>query len=62
MATQIDLEDAVLFAFRQACAERRFDVAEHLLEALELMARSDAQAEPLAEAYKLLFPEGDPTR
>lgn len=36
-----NLEDVVLAAYRRAIAERRFDVAEPLLQALELLAGAD---------------------
>ncbi|ODP39201.1 hypothetical protein BFL28_11690 [Sphingomonas turrisvirgatae] len=53
MASASDLEDAVFFAFRQAYAQQRLDVAELLLQALELLAR-DEKDERLADAYRLI--------
>lgn len=44
----------MLFAFRQAYAEGRFDVAEHLLQALEALSGDRSELAPnLAEAYRV---------
>lgn len=57
---EVELSDAVLGCFRQACSERRLNVAEHLLVALEQLSmdRSDAnnleRHVHLAEAYGLI--------
>lgn len=53
MARSSGPEDAVLFAFRQAYAEGRYEVAEHLLKALESIAEVEDYG-PLFEAYRLL--------
>lgn len=53
MAIAIDLEDAVFFAFRQAYAQQRKDVAELLLQALELLAEGEAD-QRLSDAYRLI--------
>ena len=56
MAQLSDLEDAILFAFRQAYLGHRYDVAEHLLQALEALA-DGAEDGRLSEAYRLLYPK-----
>ena len=45
----------MLFAFRQAYAEKRFDVAEHLLNALEtLNGEREGLGSNLTEAYRVI--------
>ena len=54
---QPDLADRVLACFRQACSERRMEVAEHLLVAVEQLSADElGAADPvrhrqLSEAY-----------
>lgn len=55
MASASDLEDTILFAFRQAYAQQRMDVAEHLLQALELLTEDETDPR-LADAYRLIQP------
>jgi len=45
------LEDQVLAALERALRERREDVAEHLLRALEALCPDAAPGSPLGEAY-----------
>jgi len=45
------LERRILAAFRQALADGRFDVAEHLLCALEALIPGDAAGTTLSAAY-----------
>ncbi len=40
-----------MVAFRQACAEDRLDVADHLLPALELLDDQPEPGSPVGEAY-----------
>ncbi len=51
MAARFRLEERVLAAFRQALAEDRPEVAEHLLNALEALCPAAAPGSPLATAY-----------
>lgn len=57
MASASDLEDMIFFAFRQAYAQQRMDVAEHLLQALELLAE-DENDRRLVDAYRLIQTAG----
>jgi hypothetical protein len=45
------LEDQVLAALERALRERREDVAEHLLRALEALCEDASPGSPLADAY-----------
>jgi hypothetical protein len=45
------LEDEVLAALERALRERRHDVAEHLLRALEALCGDASPGSPLADAY-----------
>lgn len=45
------LGDDVLAAFERACREEVLDVAEHLLQALELLARRDNEIDNMQRAY-----------
>lgn len=53
----VNLEEAILAVFNQACRQDRLDVAEHLLRALETSGASDNDnrslclRKPLADAY-----------
>ena len=57
-AVNAELDDAVLSCFQRASSEGRFEVAEHLLLALEQLSKEDLGAadperhRPLAEAYR----------
>ncbi len=51
LAVQRSLEEKILTAFRQACAEGRLDVAEHLLQAPESLEGKPQPGSPLAKAY-----------
>lgn len=60
------LDDLVLAAFRRALAAERADVAEHLLQALEALAKGDDRIgrdgdwlPQLAEAYRSIVKPGD---
>lgn len=57
--TKSSLNDDVLAAFERACREDDLAVAEHLLQALETMARRDDDEAGLCEAY-LSFGRQDP--
>lgn len=48
------LRDDVLAAFARACREREFEVAEHLLCAIEAIALQSHDFEQLDVAYALL--------
>ena len=45
------LKDRILIALRQAMAEGRLDVADHLLRAIEILATGPVPGSVLAEAY-----------
>jgi hypothetical protein len=45
------LGDDVLGVFERACREEDLEVAEHLLQALELLARRDNEVENMQRAY-----------
>lgn len=51
------LEENILSLFKQACRQRRLDVAEHLLRALEASSKEGdndglpCACDPLADAY-----------
>lgn len=45
------LSDDVLAAFERACLEEDLEVAEHLLQALELLARRDNEVDNMQHAY-----------
>jgi hypothetical protein len=45
------LEDRILVAFNGAMAEKRPDVADHLLRALETLCPEEMPGSSLAEAY-----------
>lgn len=51
MATRQTLDVKILAAFKQACAEGRLDVADHLLRALEILDARPKPGSPLEEAY-----------
>ncbi|RWC00237.1 MAG: hypothetical protein EOQ57_16620 [Mesorhizobium sp.] len=60
MAQVTDLEEQILSPFRLACQQGRWDVAEHLLQALEALeerpdgSRSQSGKYALTEAYREL--------
>jgi hypothetical protein len=45
------LEDEVFAVFERACREQEFEVAEHLLQALETIAEGSSDENRLEEAY-----------
>jgi hypothetical protein len=45
------LEDDVFAVFERACREQEFEVAEHLLQALETIAEDSGDEDRLEEAY-----------
>jgi hypothetical protein len=45
------LEDEVFAVFERACREQEFEVAEHLLQALETIAEGSGDENRLEEAY-----------
>jgi hypothetical protein len=45
------LADDVLAAFKRACLEQNYAIAEHILQALEVIARRSDCPEPLNDAY-----------
>jgi hypothetical protein len=45
------LEDEVFAVFERACREQEFEVAEHLLQALETIAEGPSDEDRLEEAY-----------
>ncbi|WP_342236206.1 hypothetical protein [Inquilinus sp. OTU3971] len=47
------IADAIPEALRQACVERRFDVAEHLPAGLETLETDCDPGTPLAAAYMI---------
>lgn len=49
--TRQALHEDVFAVFERACREREFEVAEHLLTALEVIARRRGDEEHLALAY-----------
>lgn len=57
------LHDDVFVAFSRACEEGDLEVAEHLLRAIEVIARQKHDCEQLDAAYALLAkPPGQPRR
>lgn len=56
-----ELERLVLGAFRQALADGRLDVAEHLLHALERLQPTPEPGSSLAAACKAFLRMGDAT-
>jgi len=52
MAAPQPLDAKILAAFKQACAEDRLDVADHLLRALETLDREPEPDTPVAKAYR----------
>lgn len=48
------LHDEVFAAFARACQEEEFELAEHLLCAIEVIARKQNDCEQLDAAYALL--------
>ncbi|WP_445504681.1 hypothetical protein [Microvirga sp. G4-2] len=54
MGAHRSLGQTILAAFRQAVAEDRPDVADHLLRALETLEAEPMPGSPLAEAYTAL--------
>ncbi|QRQ85874.1 hypothetical protein [Cupriavidus oxalaticus] len=48
------LHEAVFAVFERACREGNFELAEHLLRALEAMARREEAERQLDRAYLLL--------
>lgn len=51
MSHRLSLEDEVALAFRRACAERDWLVAEFLFQALEAIAERDGNEGRLEAAY-----------
>ena len=51
MPRRLSLEDEVALAFRRACAERDWLVAEFLFQALEAIAERDSDEKRLETAY-----------
>ena len=56
------LHDDVFAAFARACREEEFELAEHLLRAIEVIARLQDDSEQLDAAYALLAQLGDQPR
>ncbi|SAL22180.1 hypothetical protein [Caballeronia telluris] len=57
------LHGDVFAAFKRACEEQEFELAKHLLRALEAIARQQANSDQLDAAYALLTtPCGRPLR
>jgi hypothetical protein len=59
MGVRRSLHDDVFASFVRACEEEEFDLAEHLLRALEFIARVKHNSEQLDAAYALLAQLGD---
>jgi hypothetical protein len=62
MPRPAQLEDQVLVVFKRALRERRRDVAEHLLHALEALCDNASPGTPLADAYLAAVGEQAPRR
>ena len=64
---QPDLGEQMLACFRQACSERRMEVAEHLLVAVEQLCAEDSDTadavryRQLSEAYGTIMQLAGPT-
>ena len=56
------LEDQILIALRQAMAEGRLDVADHLLRAIEFLAIGPVPGSVLAEAYLAVATSSAPSK
>lgn len=54
MAAQHQLEQKILAALRDAVAENRLDVAEYLLQALEILESEPRPNSSLGKAYLLI--------
>lgn len=54
--TDVSLEEQILQAFKRAYLEERFDVAEHLLRALEVLQSDPLFGAELGEAYLSVCP------
>ncbi len=52
MADRPPVEEQILSAFKQALSEKRWDAAEHLLQALEAIQPEPAPGSTLAKAYR----------
>ncbi|OGB26684.1 MAG: hypothetical protein A3I66_03870 [Burkholderiales bacterium RIFCSPLOWO2_02_FULL_57_36] len=48
------LEDDVRAVFERACVEQDFQLAEHLLQALETLAERDGHDEKLKQTYMMM--------
>lgn len=55
------LEDRILIALRQAMADGRIDVADHLLCAIEILATGAVPGSALAEAYRTIAASSAPS-
>ena len=62
VAMKRSLHGDVFAAFARACEEREFELAEHLLRALEAIAREQSNSDELDVAYALLARCDQPRR